>query len=122
MEKEKEIMQEQEVVEEEIKEETKVEQAPVMAKPKKKKTRNMILLVIDAIILVIVAYFVVGYFNFFKISKGEEPVMKAEVKSYEYGMGDVTVHDYKIYKIVKYEIPNKSLSYSMKLWFMDDVK
>ena len=36
--------------------------------------------------------------------------------------GEVTVHDYKIYKIVKFKIPNKSISYSMKLWFMEDVK
>lgn len=106
--------------EKEVKTETVIKEKP--AKTKKKKTRNMFLLLIDAIILIIVAYFVVGYFNFYKISKGEEPVMKAEVTSYEYGLGDVTVHDYKIYKIVKYEIPNKSLSYSMKLWFMDDVK
>lgn len=89
---------------------------------KKKKKRNKILLIIDFFILLVVIYFVIGYFNFFNISKDKKPIFQAEINQYDHLSGNVTVHDYKIYKIVKYEIPNQSVSYSMKLWFMDDIK
>ena len=89
---------------------------------KKKRVRNIIWIIIDALIVLIVAYFVVGYFNFFNISKGKEPVFEGEVTNYKRGIGNVTVHNYKLYKVVEYEIPDQNVSYSMKLWFMDDVK
>ena len=89
---------------------------------KKKRIRNTIVLIIDVIIVAIVAYFVVGYFNFHNIAKKEKPVFEGEIIKYEKAPGEVTVHDYKLYKIVEYMIPGKNVTYSMKLWFMDDVK
>lgn len=89
---------------------------------KKKKVKNIVLGIIDVFIVLIVIYFVIGYFNFFKISKEQKPVIDGVVTSYDKNGGHVTVHNYKIYKIVKYRIPERKISYSMKLWFMDDVK
>ena len=91
--------------------------------PKKKgRIKTIVWVIIDIIIILVVAYFIVGYFNFFKISKEEKPLFGGTVNSYTKNEGEVTVNDYKLYKIVKYKIPNKSISYSMKLWFMNDVK
>ena len=89
---------------------------------KRKKTKNFVLIVIDVLIVLIVIYFVIGYLNFFKISKEQTPLISGVVSSYDKNGGQVTVHDYKIYKIVKYRIPEKKISYSMKLWFMEDVR
>lgn len=88
----------------------------------KRKVRNVVFAIIDVIIVLVVIYFVIGYFNFFKISKGQDPVFEGTKNVYEKNGGEVTVHNYKVYKIVKYSIPEKKISYSMKLWFMDDVK
>ena len=91
--------------------------------PKKKgKGKTIVWVIIDIVIVLIVAYFIVGYFNTFRISKEEKPIFEGKVKSYTKNEGEVTVHDYKLYKIVKYKIPNKSISYSMRLWFMSDVR
>lgn len=89
---------------------------------KNKKIRNIIFIIIDIVIVLIVAYFVLGYLNFFKISKEQEPLFAGEKKEYVKDNGVVTVHDYTIYKIVEYKIPEQTITYSMKLWFMDDVK
>ena len=88
----------------------------------KRRGRNIFLAVIDIFIVLIVIYFIIGYFNFFKISKEQKPVVAGTTTSYTKNGGEVTVHDYSIYKIVKFKIPNKNISYSMKLWFMEDVK
>ena len=91
--------------------------------PKKKGVvRTLIWVIIDVLIDLVVVYFILGYFNFFKISKEQKPLFDGTVKSYTKNEGEVTVNNYKIYKIVKYKIPNKNISYSMKLWFMEDVK
>lgn len=87
-----------------------------------KKGRTFIWLVIDTIIILIVIYFILGYFNFFKISKEQQPLFEGVKSEYIKNGGEVTVNDYKIYKIVKFKIPNQNISYSMKLWFMEDVK
>lgn len=89
---------------------------------KKKTVRNIIWIVVDILIVLIVVYFVIGYFNFFNISKEKEPVFEGKITNYNYESGTVTVHNYALYKVVEYEIPNQNISYSMKLWFMDDVK
>lgn len=91
-------------------------------KKKNKKIRNTIFIIIDILILFVVAYFVLGYLNFYKISKDQEPLFAGEKKEYNKDNGIVTVHNYTIYKIVEYKIPNQNITYSMKLWFMDDVK
>ena len=89
---------------------------------KKNKMKRTIWLVIDAIILLIVAYFIIGYFNFYNISKNKEPIFTMNKTSYEKNDGTVTVNDYKLYKIVEYKVPNKQVTYSMRLWFMSDLK
>lgn len=86
------------------------------------KTKTAIWIIIDIIIILIVAYFVLGYFNIFKIRQGQEPIFEGKVNKYQKDEGEVTVHDYTLYKIVEYKIPDKNITYSMKLWFMDDVK
>ena len=92
------------------------------SKRKKRKIRNIIFLIADAVIILIVGYFILGYLNLYKISEEKAPVFEGEINNYQENGGNVTVHDYKLYKVVKYEIPNKRVTYSMKLWFMDDVK
>lgn len=89
---------------------------------KKSKTRNIILIILDIIIVLIAIYFVIGYFNFFRITKEQKPVTDGKVTTYQKNGGEVTVNNYTVYKIVKYQVPNQKVSYSMKLWFMDDVK
>ena len=89
---------------------------------KRGRGKTIVWIIIDVIIVLIVAYFILGYFNFFRLTKEEKPLFDGTVKTYTKNEGEVTVHDYKIYKIVKFKIPNKSISYSMKLWFMEDVK
>ncbi len=86
------------------------------------KVKTTIWIIIDILIVLVVAYFVVGYFNFFKISKEQKPIFEGEIDKYQKDKGEVTVHDYTLYKIVEYQIPDKNITYSMKLWFMDDVK
>jgi len=91
-------------------------------KRKKRRMRNIIFLIVDAIIILIVAYFIIGYVNLYKISENEKPLFEGDVNEYQKNGGNVTVHNYKLYKVVEYEIPNKRITYSMKLWFMDDIK
>ena len=43
-------------------------------------------------------------------------------RTYQKDDGTVTVNDYKLYKVVEYKVPNKQVTYSMRLWFMDDLK
>lgn len=89
---------------------------------KRSKGKTIFLIIMDVIIVLVVIYFIVGYFNFFKITKDQTPIFEGKTTSYEKNGGEVTVHNYTIYKIVKYKVPSKNISYSMKLWFMDDVK
>lgn len=88
----------------------------------KKKKRNFMILMLDIVVVLIVAYFIVGYLNFFKISKDQKPLTLGKTVTYQKNGGEVTVNDYTVYKIIKFEIPNQNISYSMKLWFMDDIK
>ena len=89
---------------------------------KKGKRRNIIWIIIDTIIILVVIYFILGYVNFYKISKEKKPLFNGQVTTYEKGVGNITVNKYFIYKIVKYEVPDQNVTYSMKLWFMDDIK
>lgn len=91
-------------------------------KPKKKKI-NIIMIIIDILIILLVGYFVIGYLNFSKIKDGKDPVFVVDTKTYDYDSNTViTVYDNKIYKVVKQENKDKNIIYSLKLWFMDDVK
>lgn len=90
--------------------------------PKKKKI-NIIMIIIDILIILLVGYFVIGYLNFTKIKDGKDPVFVVDTKTYDYDSNTViTVYDNKIYKVVKQENKDKNIIYSLKLWFMDDVK
>lgn len=89
---------------------------------KKKQGKTIFWIIMDIIIVIIVAYFILGYVNFFKISKEQKPIISGKETSYNKDGGEVTINNYVLYKIVKYKIPEKNITYSMKLWFMDDVK
>ena len=86
---------------------------------KKKKVKNIVLGIIDVFIVLIVIYFVIGYFNFFKISKEQKPVIDGVVTSYDKNGGHVTVHNYKIYKILTYIPKLVSGNYKRKLYNND---
>lgn len=85
------------------------------------KTKTTIWIIIDVIIVLIVAYFVVGYFISLKLVKNKNQYLKEKLINTKKIVRS-TCHDYKLYKIVEYKIPEQSIKYSMKLWFMDDVK
>lgn len=98
-----------------------------MKKENKRKIRNIVLIAIDIVVILLVIYFVFGYLNFFQISKEKNPVFELESPTtykLENSNNIVKVYDYKVYKIVKVktETPKKAVTYSMKLWFMKDVK
>lgn len=88
-----------------------------------KKIRNIIMAIIDIVIVLIVIYFIIGYINFYNLSNDKKPIFVVKENNYTTDSGDqVYVYDNIIYKIVKQEEPGKKLSYSLKLWFMDDIK
>ncbi len=90
---------------------------------KKKKVRNIIMAIIDILIVLLVIYFIIGYINFYNLSNEKEPLFVVKEDSYVTNSGDeVSVYDNVIYKIIKHEKPGKSISYSLKLWFMEDIK
>lgn len=89
---------------------------------KGKKIRNIIMAIIDVIIVLIVIYFIIGYINFYNLSNEKEPLFVVKENNYVTNSEDqVYVYDNILYKIVKYEKPGKSISYSLKLWFMNDI-
>jgi flagellar basal body-associated protein FliL len=92
-------------------------------KTNKKKKINIIMIIVDILIILLVGYFIIGYLNFSKIKDGKDPVFVVDTKTYDYDSDTiVTVYDNKIYKVVKQENKDKNIIYSLKLWFMDDVK
>ncbi len=92
-----------------------------MPKPKKNIFKRILIIVVDILVLLLVAYFILGYINFSRISKDEEPYLMEVKDSYQYDNYYVTVYDGKIYKIVKQEEIGKRVVLQLKLWFMDDV-
>lgn len=88
---------------------------------KKKKIRNIILLIIDIIIVLLSIFFVIGYINFYKLSHDQKPLFVLEERHYNSYSDLIDVYDNYIYKIVRYEVPDRSVNYSLKLWFMEDV-
>ena len=87
-----------------------------------KKVKKIIMIILDVIIVLLAVYFVIGYINFSKISKNEEPMPIYKESSYKTNDGEIKVYDGIIYKIVRYEIPGKNIKLSLKLWFMDNEK
>lgn len=90
---------------------------------KKRKIRNFIMAIVDIFVVLIVIYFIIGYINFYNLSNDKKPLFVVKENDYTTTSGDkVNIYDNVIYKIVKQEKPGKSISYSLKLWFMDDIK
>ncbi len=92
-----------------------------MPEPKKNMTKRIIIIIVDILVLLLVAYFILGYVNFSRISKDEEPYMMEKKEPYQHGNSYVTVYDGKIYKIVKQEEVGEKVLLQLKLWFMKDV-
>ncbi len=89
---------------------------------KKRKVRNFIMAILDVLIVLIVVYFIIGYINFYNLSNDKEPFFVVKEDNYTTTSGDkIYTYDNIIYKIVKQEKPGESISYSLKLWFMDDI-
>ena len=87
-----------------------------------KKTKKIVMIILDVIIVLLAIYFVIGYVNFKKISNNEEPMPIYKESSYSTDDGVIKVYDGLIYKIVRNEIPGKNVKLSLKLWFMDNEK
>lgn len=88
---------------------------------KKKKFKKIIFIFVDIIVLILAIYFVFGYYNFIRISKSEEPYLILDEHTYTEDDTNVTVYHGGIYKIVRQEVPNKSITMRLKLWFMKDI-
>jgi len=88
---------------------------------KKKKVRKLIFIIVDIFVLLLALYFILGYVNFIRVSKNQEPYLIFDDHSYEEKDAIVHVWHGGIYKIVRHEIPNKSITMRLKLWFMKDV-
>ena len=54
----------------------------------KSKTKSVIFIILDIVIVLIAVYFVIGYFNFFKISKEQKPVIEGKVNTYQKNGGE----------------------------------
>lgn len=91
-------------------------------KLKRKKKRNLIFKILDVLIVAILIYFIVGYINFYKITNDKKPLFTINEKKYDVENGTVKVYHNGIYKIVEHEVTGVNKSYSLKLWFMDDIK
>lgn len=88
----------------------------------KKFNTNIIFYILDALLVIIAIYFMLGYINFYKYSNDQKPLFTFSEKKYQVPDGNVTVKNYYIYKIVRHEVTNNSVTYGLKLWFMKDVK
>lgn len=87
-----------------------------------KIVRKIVICLLDIVFVFLIFWFILGYINFSKISKGDNPLYIVKENKYSVNSGNVTVYDNIIYKIVKYEKPYVNTTYSLKLWFMDDIK
>lgn len=81
------------------------------------KTKKIIMIILDVVVILLALYFVLGYVNFKRIGNDKKPI--AMLKEEVYNMDDdvIYVYDGIIYKIVKYEFSNKDISLDLKLWF-----
>lgn len=89
---------------------------------KKKRARNAIFKVLDVVVLLMLVYFIIGYVNFYKITNDKKPLFTISEKSYNVENGKVKVYHNGLYKIVEHEVTDVNKTYSLKLWFMKDVK
>lgn len=80
--------------------------------------------VFSVIVLLLVFWFLLGYFNFQKITNKEKPIYVVQKETYKTKQNgnsiEVTKYDNIIYKIVKVDEGLK-ITYKLKLWFMEDL-
>lgn len=81
--------------------------------------KKVLIIVLDVIAVLLIAWFALGYFNFYKITSLKEPIYVVREKDYDVSNGHVHVYDNIIYKIVEYK--SSDITYSIKLWFMEDI-
>ena len=86
-----------------------------------KKKKGKLFIILDIILAIVVIYFMLGFINFYMFSNDRKPLFTFREKNYVVKDGKVDVKDYFVYKIIRHEVTNNSLSYSIKLWFMKDV-
>ncbi len=106
-----------------MEEEKKVEEVPAKEEQPKKK-RSIVGTIVNIILWLIVAFIlingVLGFVNFNKIQKEEEPIFMLSQDTYEQDGDTIEVYKFGLYKVVK-QSDDTTYSYSIKPWFMDDV-
>lgn len=83
--------------------------------------KRIFIILVDILIILLILYFILGYFNFYRVSKQEEPYLIFDEKTYEVETGTVKVYDGKIYKIISHKIDGGDTTLRIKLWFMSDL-
>ena len=86
--------------------------------------KKLISVIFSIIVLVLVFWFILGYFNFQKIINKENPIYVVKKETYKTKQNgnniEVTKYDNIVYKIVKVDEGLKT-TYKLKLWFMEDL-
>lgn len=86
------------------------------------KTKKIIMIILDVVVVFLALYFILGYINFNRIRDNKKPIAMLNEKPYNIGDNTIYVYNGIIYKIVKYEFPDKDISLDLKLWFEKDVE
>lgn len=76
------------------------------------------------ILLLIVFWFVLGYFNYRRIINKKPPIYVVKKENYKVKQGgnniEITSYDNIIYRIVKID-EGLTTKYKLKLWYMEDL-
>ena len=80
--------------------------------------------IFSTIILLLVFWFILGYFNFQNITNKKNPIYVFKKETYKTKQNgnniEVTKYDNIIYKIIKVDEGLRT-TYKLKLWFMEDL-
>ncbi|CDA23434.1 unknown [Mycoplasma sp. CAG:611] len=80
--------------------------------------------IFSTIILLLVFWFILGYFNFQNITNKKNPIYVVKKETYKTKQNgnniEVTKYDNVIYKIIKVDEGLRT-TYKLKLWFMEDL-
>ena len=80
--------------------------------------------IFSTIILLLVFWFILGYFNFQNITDQKNPIYVVQKETYKTKQNgnniEVTKYDNIIYKIIKVDEGLRT-TYKLKLWFMEDL-
>lgn len=80
--------------------------------------------IFSTIILLLVFWFILGYFNFQNITNKKKPIYVVKKETYKTKQNgnniEVTKYDNVIYKIIKVDEGLRT-TYKLKLWFMEDL-